>query len=223
MLTINLQNIVRPKSVFQVIKVVINVVSRLKLCSSISLTILHAIDQKKLTALVLLDMSKAFDCVNHNLLMLKLQDMGGSLSCLQWFRSYLSNRQQVVRINRIVSDALPLANGVPQGSILGPLLFNIYVNDLPATPQHCDPHCYVDDTGLLHSFKIQSKSFAIENVNDDLTKVRNWCFSNYLLLNPGKTKLLVFGSRQMSLFLGIIRKRNKSYRNGEGSWSDFGC
>ena len=67
---------------------------------------------KKLTALVLLDMSKAFDCVNHNLLMLKLQDMGGSQSCLQWFSSYLSNRHQVVRINSIVSDALPLANGV---------------------------------------------------------------------------------------------------------------
>ena len=64
-------------------------------------------------------MSKAFDSVNHNLLMLKLQDMGGSQSCLQWFSSYLSNRQQVVRINSIVSDALPLANGVPQESILG--------------------------------------------------------------------------------------------------------
>ena len=59
-------------------------------------SILNAIDQKKLTALVLLDMSKAFDSVNHNLLMLKLQDMGGSQSCLQWFSSYLSNRQQVV-------------------------------------------------------------------------------------------------------------------------------
>ena len=83
--------------------------------------------------------------------------MGGSQSYLQWFRSYLSNRQQYVRINSIVSDALPLENGVPQGSILGPLLFNIYVNDLSATPQHCDPHCYVNNTGLLHSFKTQSK------------------------------------------------------------------
>ena len=165
--------------------------------TNITDSILNAIDQKELTALVLLDMSKAFHCVNHNLLMLKLQDMGGSQSCLQWFRSYLSNRQQYVRINSIVSDALPLENGVPQGGILGPLLFNIYVNDLSATPQHCDPHCYVDDTGLLHSFKIQSKSFAIENVNDDLTRVRSWCFSNYLLLNPEKTKLLVFGSRHV--------------------------
>ncbi|CAB4039843.1 Hypothetical predicted protein, partial [Paramuricea clavata] len=160
-------------------------------------SILNAIDQKKVTSLVLLDMSKAFDCVNHNLLMSKLQDMGGSQSCLQWFSSYLSNRQQVVRINSTVSDALPLTNGVPQGSILGPLLFNIYVNDLSTAPQNCDPHCYVDDTGLLHSFKAQSKSFAIENINEDLTKVRNWCFSNCLLLNPEKTKLLVFGSRQM--------------------------
>ena len=100
-------------------------------------------------------------------------------------------------INSTVSDALPLTNGVPQGSILGPLLFNIYVNDLLTAPQNCDPHCYVDDTGLLHSFKAQNKYFAIQNINEDLTKVRNWCFSNCLLLNPEKTKLLVFGSRQM--------------------------
>ena len=93
--------------------------------------------------------------------------MGGSQLCLQWFHSYLSNNQQVIQINSIVSDALPLANSVPQGSFLDPLLFHIYVNDLSATPQHCDPCCYVNDTGLLHSFKIQSKSFAIENVNDD--------------------------------------------------------
>ena len=80
--------------------------------------ILHAIDQKKLSAIVLLDMSKAFDSISHKILLAKLQDVGASYSVIQWFRSYLSERRQVVRINSIISEALPLVSGVPQGSIL---------------------------------------------------------------------------------------------------------
>ena len=87
--------------------------------------ILAAIDQKKTTAVVLLDISKAFDSINHSILLDKLQDIGASTSALRWFTCYLSGRNQVVRItgNSTLSDALPLASGIPQGSILGPLLF----------------------------------------------------------------------------------------------------
>ena len=70
--------------------------------------------------MVLLDMSKAFDSISHEILLLKLKDVGASNTCLQWFRSYLSDRQQVVRINSTLSESLPLSTGVPQGSILGP-------------------------------------------------------------------------------------------------------
>ena len=156
--------------------------------------ILTAIDQKKTSAVVLLDMSKAFDSVNHDILLKKLQDIGLSPSAILWFKSYLSNRYQAVRINTALSEPLLMRYGVPQGSILGPLLFTAYTNDLPSIPQHCSTDCYVDDTKLLMSFQVQDCEPTMAAMNDDLIKLRNWCFNNRLLLNPDKTKLIVYGS-----------------------------
>ena len=96
--------------------------------------ILSAIDDKKITAVVLLDMSKAFDTINHGIFLNKLLDIGVSPSSIAWFISYQSDRRQVVRINSELSDPLPVVSGVPQRSILGLILFSIYVNDLPHTP-----------------------------------------------------------------------------------------
>ena len=121
-----------------------------------------------------------------------------STSALKWFKSYLTNRYQVVRIHSSVSDPLPVECGVPQGSILGPLLFSIYVNDLPEVPRHCSTECYVDDTKLFVSFNLHDSQRIVQEMNEDLLQVGNWCFRNRLLLNPDKTKLIVFGSRQMT-------------------------
>jgi len=93
-----------------------------------------------------------------------------------------------------------LNNGVPQGSILGPLLFSIYMNDLPSVSQCCSVQCcYVDDTKLLLSFQPQDQSQVVTEIDRDLARICNWCFNNQLLLNPDKTKLLVCGSKQMPL------------------------
>ena len=86
---------------------------------------------------------------------------------------------------------------MPQGSILGPILFNIYVNDLPSVPQCCKSKIYVDDSKLYITFPIDQYVPIVEVINKDLTKFRNWCFDNRLLLNASKTKLMLFGSRQM--------------------------
>ena len=151
--------------------------------------ILTASDQKKTSAVVLLDMSKAFDSVSHDILVNKLQDLGLSPSTIQWFRSYLSDRYQAVRINTAISEPLLMRSGVPQGSILGPLLFTVYATDLPSIPKHCSTDCYVDDTKLLMSFQAKDCEPTMAMMNDDLIKLRNWCFDKRLLLNPDKTYL----------------------------------
>ena len=148
--------------------------------------------------MVLLDMSKAFDSISHKTMLYKLQDIGASTSAIDWFRSYLSNRTQVVRVNTKTSDPLPLTSGVPQGSILGPMLFGVYVNDLPSTPKHCLVESYVDDTKLYMSFQPHDSGNIVAALNEDLVSIRNWCFENGLLLNPDKTKLIIYGSRQMT-------------------------
>ena len=171
-------------------------ISLLPVLSKVCERVAH--DQLKLTAVVLLDLSKAFDSIDHRILLAKLQDCGASRSATEWFGSYLSSRYQVVRINTTLSTKLPISSGIPQGSILGPLLFNIYVNDLPSVPENCSSQCYVDDTKLLVSFQLHDQHEAIAKMNEDLLSIRNWCFNNQLLLNPDKTKLVIFGSRQMT-------------------------
>ena len=92
---------------------------------------------------------------------------------------------------------------MPQGSILGPILFSIYVNDLPLVPRSCLTESYVDDTKLYISFPVHDWAKAVADLNADL--LRNWCFENRLLLNPDKTKLIVYGSRQRLQNLPVIR------------------
>ena len=154
-------------------------------------------DKKKLTALVLLDLSKAFDSINHHRLLQKLANIGASPTTVKWFKSYLSGRSQSIRINSTLSDPISITHGVPQGAILSPLLFCIYLNDLPSVSQNSSLESYVDDSKVLLSFPLCEIDTAIKNLEQDLHRVAIWCCENYLLINPEKTKYLIIGTRQL--------------------------
>ena len=94
-------------------------------------------NKKKMSALILLDLSKAFDSVSHQRLLQKLSAVGASPATVSWFQSYLTGRTQSVRIDSVSSDPLLITHGVPQGAILSPLLFCTYLNGLPGAPQFC--------------------------------------------------------------------------------------
>ena len=159
--------------------------------------LLNAMDNKKLTALVLLDLSKAFDSIDHIILLRKLRRIGVSDQALRWFRSYLSDRKQFVRIGSATSETLPITHGVPQGAILSPLLFCIYINDLPSVPQALNLESFVDDSKVFMSFHIDDITNAKKKIEEDLHLVATWCFQNSLLINPEKTKFLLIGTRQL--------------------------
>ena len=154
-------------------------------------------DKKELTALVLLDLSKAFDSINHHRLLHKLANVGASPATVQWFKSYLSDRFQSTRINSALSDPLPITHGVPQGATLSPLLFCIYLNDLPSASRDSSLESYVDDSKVLLSFPLRQIDAAIANLEQDLHRVASWCCENHLLINPGKTKYMMIGTRQL--------------------------
>ena len=128
---------------------------------------------------------------------MKLGTLGVSDETLSWFASYLSDRQQRVRINSSLSNSLTIRHGVPQGSILGPLLFNLYINDLPSVCTTCHVESYVDDSKLYLSFSRKEIEGGLEDLKADLLRVASWCCSNRLLINPDKTKFCVFGSSKM--------------------------
>ena len=157
-------------------------------------TVLHNIDKGKLTGLAFLDLSKAFDTLDHELLLMKFSDFGLNKSSVNWFKAYLAKRTQSVNINGVQSDTEPILYGVPQGSVLGPLLFIMYINDLPTVTKYCKVHLYADDTLLFfESSSVQTIEAAL---SEDLGHVVGWLNQNYLMLNHSKTKVMLMGTHQ---------------------------
>ena len=165
-------------------------------------SILDNADNGLITASVFLDLSKAFDTVDHNILLRKLKLIGLDSKSLNWFESYLTNRLQKTSISNTLSSPLPVSVGVPQGSLLGPLLFIIYVNEMPNIVKHCKIIVYADDTLLYYSSN--SAKDIEQRINEDLLSISKWLDENLLTLNCAKSKFLLFGSnRRLKAFTNV--------------------
>ena len=167
---------------------------------SIVQQIQEAMLQNKLAVGVFIDLQKAFDTVNHEILLKKLEHYGISGTSKKWFRSYLTNRQQYVSINGIDSNTTTTLHGVPQGSVLGPLLFLIYINDLHTCIRNSSTFHFADDTNLLYipDKKIRNKNI-VRKLNIDLKSLNNWPLANKISLNSTKTELIVFRKKKICL------------------------
>ena len=147
-----------------------------------------------MTGMILTDLQKAFDTIDHDVLLQKLYSIGFSKHTVNWFQSYLPNRSFLVNLGNNFSKPAFVSCGVPQGSILGPLLFLIYVNNMSQTVK-CDLFLYVDDTCLVCQHKDINK---IENqLNEDFCNICDWFVDNKLSIHLGedKTKSILFASK----------------------------
>ncbi|PIK46418.1 hypothetical protein BSL78_16704 [Apostichopus japonicus] len=154
-----------------------------------------ACGRKNYTGILFLDFKKAFDTVDHDILLDKLRSYGVVDSALDWFGSYLAGRYQIVQIENQYSDMMGIAFGVPQGSIIGPLLFSIYINDLPSATSESQAILYADDTAVIYS---SEKISEIQQVlSTDLILIGKWLVKNKLTLNVKKTKSMLFGTPTM--------------------------
>ena len=152
------------------------------------------IDQGKYNIAVFIDLRKAFDTVNHEILWNKLEYYGVSDKELNWFKSYLDDRKQFTVVGGIRSKESKVLHGVPQGSCLGPLLFLVYINDLPHCLKNCASKRYADDTDISASGS--NLKYIEKLINEDLDNINKWLIANKLSLNAIKTKYMIFATCQ---------------------------
>ena len=151
------------------------------------------LDDGDIVGMVLMDLSKAFDCLPYDLLVSKLEAYGFSMKCLRFVHSYLSGRKQRVKIGSTFTDWLDIVSGVPQGSVLGPLLFNIYVNDLIYFIQNTEICNFADDN-TIYSCGTNLDGIIID-LEEDLYQALEWFESNRLAANPSTLQMILLGTK----------------------------
>jgi hypothetical protein len=153
-----------------------------------------ATNDNLLCGIILLDLRKAFDLVNHEVLLEKLQVYRCSPSVVRWFSSYLEERKQATAFKGTVSENKCVSVGVPQGSILGPLMFILFMNDLPLAASGSNLDMYADDTTMTATGTITTE--VQQKLNSQLLPVHDWCVANRMVINTDKTKAMLLTTAQ---------------------------
>jgi hypothetical protein len=151
------------------------------------------LDDNKYLAAILMDLSKAFDCLPHDLLLLKLKHYDLSETAVHLIKSYLSNRKQCVKIDGTLSEFRDIIKGVPQGSILGPIFFNIFINDIFNFVSKSNLYNYADDNTL--SYASSSIQDLVKTLEDDSLSLINWFSQNQMKANPEKFQAIALGKK----------------------------
>ena len=162
--------------------------------------VLKAVDKKKLVLLILLDLSAAFDTIDHAILIALLKSLiGVDGKALEWFKSYLAARKQSVLIDDKASDPWDLVFGVPQGPVLGPILFIIYTSPLGKLLESLNVpfHFYADDSQIYLSCDIEDVNDSVSILEKVINIIRTWMTQHFLCLNDDKTEYVVIGSKHM--------------------------
>ena len=182
---------------------------------SLTEAIKNSLDNRKFGCGIFLDLQKAFDTVNHEILLMKLEHYGIRGICLDWFKSNLSDRKQFVSVNGSNSSLCNITCGVPQGSVLGPLLFLIYIDDLPHSSSKLIFYFFADDTNIY--YESENLDLLKKVAKKVLKKVKVWLDVNKLVLNIDKTNFVIFKSPQhlcpvtVSIKIGNFPIRKTSY------------
>ena len=157
---------------------------------------LSAMNDGHLSIAVCLDLSKCFDTISHNILLYKLCKYGFNEIVIKWMRSYLTDRTQCVKINSDMSEFKQISLGIPQGSVLGPILFLLFINDLPHIIHNCHICMFADDITLYFSGKNFNHIQSV--LQTDLNNVLKWLDENRLFVNANKSNVIVFGTPQQA-------------------------
>ena len=173
----------------------------------------NATDDQLYTIGIFLDLSKAFDTIDHDILLYKLSYYGIRGKALDWFRSYLTNRKQFVAVNGHESMSKHISCGVPQGSLLGPLLFILYINDFPNSSSLLSFILFADDSNIF--FSHCNPQTLLDTVNNELKFVQDWIYANKLSLNIAKTQYMVFKNNQINPLPGHVTINNVDLQKTE--------